>query len=71
MVAVSDTPSSIGERRFGGMIVGAVQHEAAPGLHRAADMHIHVDLIDPDVVAFAGAMLSCFSSSRKLMCGAR
>ena len=31
------------QRRIGRVIVGAVQHEAAPGLHRAADMHVHVD----------------------------
>ena len=35
-----------GQRRIGGEVVGAVQHEAAPGLDRAADMHVHVDQLD-------------------------
>src|SRR5689334_5989288 len=32
------------------MIVGAVQHEAATGLDRSADMHVHVDWVEADIV---------------------
>ena len=35
------------QRRIGHVVVGAVQHEAAPGLDRAADMHVHVGQVAP------------------------
>ena len=71
MVAVSDTPSSIDSVEVLGVIVGAMQHEAAPGLDGAADMHLHGDRVTWMSSPLSDAMLSCFSSSRKLMCGAR
>ena len=72
MVAVRDTPVVDRQRRFGRMIVGAVQHEAASGLHWAADVHVHVGRHDLDVVALAGADAgAAFNNSPKLMCGAR
>ena len=41
IVAVRQTPSSIGSVEVVGEVVGAVQHEAAAGLDRAADVDRH------------------------------